>query len=88
MAGHRARRTARQRQGHPPQSRRARSGARAKAAAAEARVSAWANSAGEDLARWQRTLNDMRAAGTSDFATLSVGIDAVRKLTDSPQSRA
>jgi glutamate dehydrogenase len=54
---------------------------------AEARVSAWANSAGEDLARWQRTLNDMRAAGTSDFATLSVGIDAVRKLTDSPQSR-
>jgi glutamate dehydrogenase len=54
----------------------------------EARVSAWANSAGEDLARWQRTLNDMRAAGVSDFATLSVGIDAVRKLTDPPPARA
>jgi glutamate dehydrogenase len=54
----------------------------------EARVSAWASSAGEDLARWQRILNDMRAAGTSDFATLSVGIESVRKLTDSPPSRA
>ena len=53
-----------------------------------ARVSAWADSAGEDLVRWQRTLNDMRAVGTSDFATLSVGIDAVRKLTDSPPARA
>jgi glutamate dehydrogenase len=53
----------------------------------EARVSAWADSAGEDLAHWQRILNDMRAVGTSDFATLSVGIDSVRKLTDSPPSR-
>ncbi len=54
----------------------------------EARVSAWAEAAGEDLARWQRVLNDMQAVGTSDFATLSVGIDSVRKLTDPPASRA
>ena len=54
----------------------------------EARVGAWADSAGEDLLRWQRILNEMRAVGTSDFATLSVGIESVRKLTDSPRSRA
>lgn len=50
----------------------------------DARVTAWANLAGDDLSRWQRTLNDMRAVGTSDFATLSVGVDAVRRLTESP----
>jgi glutamate dehydrogenase len=53
----------------------------------EARISAWVQAAGEDLARWQRILNDMRAGGTSDFATLSVGIESVRKLTDAPRSR-
>jgi glutamate dehydrogenase len=60
----------------------------ARAGRPEARVGAWSNLAGEELARWQRTLNDMRAAGTSDFATLSVGVDSVRKLTDSPLARA
>ena len=54
---------------------------------AEARVNAWAHAAGEDLLRWQHILNDMRAAGMSDFATLSVGIDSVRKLTDAPAGR-
>jgi glutamate dehydrogenase len=54
----------------------------------DARVNAWANLAGEDLSRWQRTLNDMRAAGTSDFATLAVGVDCVRRLTESPLARA
>jgi glutamate dehydrogenase len=54
----------------------------------DTRVSAWANLAGEDLSRWQRTLNDMRAAGTGDFATLSVGVDSVRRLTESPLARA
>jgi NAD-specific glutamate dehydrogenase len=54
----------------------------------DARVSAWAILAGEELSRWQRTLNDMRAAGTGDFATLSVGVDSVRKLTESPLARA
>jgi glutamate dehydrogenase len=47
----------------------------------QARVTAWLETAGEDLAHWQRMLTDMRAAGASDFATLSVGIDSLRKLT-------
>ncbi len=37
-------------------------------------------SAGEDLASWQRMLTELRAAGKADFATLSVGVDAVRKF--------
>ena len=49
---------------------------------ADARVNAWVESAGENLNHWQRTLNDMRSAGASDFATLSVGVEAVRKLAD------
>ena len=32
------------------------------------------------LASWKRTLADMRAVGTTDFATLTVGVDAVRGL--------
>ena len=42
---------------------------------AEARVNAWVAAAGKDLAHWQRTLADMRAAGAGDFATLTVGVD-------------
>jgi len=49
---------------------------------AEARVAAWAESAGDSLAHWKRTLHDMRTAGAGDFATLSVGFEAVRKLAD------
>jgi glutamate dehydrogenase len=49
---------------------------------AEARVTGWVESAGKDLAHWQHTLADMRAAGASDFATLSVGVEAVRKLAN------
>ncbi len=45
-----------------------------------ARIDAWMGMAAADLASWQRTLTDLRAAGQLDFATLSVGIDAVRKL--------
>jgi NAD-specific glutamate dehydrogenase len=44
------------------------------------RVNAWMEAGGKDLAHWQRTLTDMRAAGASDFATLTVGVEAVRKL--------
>ena len=44
------------------------------------RVDAWVAAAGKELGYWQRTLNDMRAAGASDFATLSVGLEAVKKL--------
>ncbi len=49
---------------------------------AEARVSAWVQAAGKDLAHWQRTLTDMRAAGAGDFATLTVGVESVRKLAN------
>jgi glutamate dehydrogenase len=46
------------------------------------RVSAWVEATGKELAHWQRTLTDMRAAGASDFATLTVGLEAVRKLAN------
>ncbi|MGH8322257.1 MAG: NAD-glutamate dehydrogenase, partial [Steroidobacteraceae bacterium] len=54
---------------------------------AQARVNAWVESVGEELAHWQRTLTEMRgsgqpAAGASDFATLTVGVESVRKLAD------
>jgi glutamate dehydrogenase len=49
---------------------------------AEARVTTWVESVGEELAHWQRTLTEMRAAGASDFATLTVGVESVRKLAD------
>jgi glutamate dehydrogenase len=48
----------------------------------EARVDAWLQSSGKELEHWQRTLTDMRAAGATDFATLSVGVESVRKLAD------
>jgi glutamate dehydrogenase len=53
----------------------------------QARVAAWVESIGEDLAHWQRTLTEMRgsgptAGGASDFATLTVGVESVRKLAD------
>jgi glutamate dehydrogenase len=49
---------------------------------AQARVTAWMEAVGEELAHWQRTLTEMRAAGVSDFATLTVGVESVRKLAD------
>ncbi|MGC1730787.1 MAG: NAD-glutamate dehydrogenase, partial [Steroidobacteraceae bacterium] len=50
--------------------------------AAQARVNAWLDSGGKELAHWQRTLTDMRAAGAADFATLTVGVESVRKLAN------
>ncbi|HEX8756930.1 MAG TPA: NAD-glutamate dehydrogenase [Steroidobacteraceae bacterium] len=50
--------------------------------AAEERVTAWEASAGKELAHWQRTLADMRAAGAADFATLTVGVESLRKLAE------
>jgi glutamate dehydrogenase len=44
------------------------------------RVAAWMTRAGEDLEAWQRTLTEMKSASATDFATLSVGVEAVRKL--------
>ncbi len=49
---------------------------------AQTRVTTWVESIGGELAHWQRTLTDMRAAGSSDFATLTVGVESVRKLAD------
>ncbi|HEY3786199.1 MAG TPA: NAD-glutamate dehydrogenase [Steroidobacteraceae bacterium] len=46
------------------------------------RVTAWVQAGSEEIALWQRTLAEMRASGASDFATLSVGVESVRKLTD------
>jgi glutamate dehydrogenase len=49
---------------------------------AQAQVTAWIESLGEELTHWQRTLAEMRAAGAADFATLTVGVETVRKLAD------
>src|SRR5579883_3213174 len=46
------------------------------------RVARWQQQAGKDLAHWQRTLADMRAAGAADFATLTVGVESLRKLAE------
>jgi glutamate dehydrogenase len=43
-------------------------------------IDGWMADAGAPLAGWQRTLGEMRAASAADFATLSVGVDAVRRL--------
>jgi glutamate dehydrogenase len=40
----------------------------------------WSAARSAALAEWQRTLKEMRAVGTADFATLTVGVDAVRGL--------
>ncbi len=43
------------------------------------RVARWSAQRGDELASWKRTLAEMRA-GPADFATLTVGVDAVRGL--------
>jgi glutamate dehydrogenase len=55
---------------------------RGRGAGAEERVAAWQEAAGKDLAHWQRTLAEMRAAGAPDFATLTVGVESLRKLAE------
>jgi glutamate dehydrogenase len=47
------------------------------------RLETWSTARGAQLASWKRTLSEMRAVGTADFATLTVGVDAVRGLTSS-----
>jgi len=49
---------------------------------APARVTAWIESGGKELAHWQRTVAEMRAAEAGDFATLTVGVEALRKLAN------
>ncbi|HEV2272036.1 MAG TPA: NAD-glutamate dehydrogenase, partial [Steroidobacteraceae bacterium] len=55
---------------------------RSRGGSAEERVAAWQESAGKELTHWQRTFADMRAAGAADFATLTVGVESLRKLAE------
>ena len=45
------------------------------------RIEAWVGAHAHELARWERMQTDMRAAGATDFATLSVGAETLRRLT-------
>jgi glutamate dehydrogenase len=45
------------------------------------RLARWSARREEALASWKRTLAEMRAVGTADFATLTVGVNAVRSLS-------
>jgi glutamate dehydrogenase len=47
------------------------------------RIDAWIAAQARDLARWERMQADMRAAGAADFASLSVGAEALRRLAAS-----
>jgi NAD-specific glutamate dehydrogenase len=45
------------------------------------RLGSWSAQREQVLTSWKRTLAEMRAVGTADFATLTVGVDAVRSLS-------
>ncbi|MEX1994994.1 MAG: NAD-glutamate dehydrogenase [Steroidobacteraceae bacterium] len=47
-----------------------------------ARVDAWLQSGGAAVENLARTVGEMRATGTADFPTLSVALQAVRRLAD------
>jgi glutamate dehydrogenase len=47
---------------------------------AQARVAAWLQSGGEAVDALRRTVQEMRATGGADFPTLSVAVQAVRRL--------
>jgi glutamate dehydrogenase len=47
------------------------------------RLAGWSSLREEALAGWKRTLTEMRTLGAADFATLTVGVDAVRGLAAS-----
>ncbi len=46
------------------------------------RVSAWLKSGGEAVQNLGRTVREMRATGSADFPTLSVALQAVRRLIE------
>jgi glutamate dehydrogenase len=50
------------------------------------RLAHWTEARSGALAAWQRTLTEMRSVGAADFATLTVGVDAVRGLAGRPES--
>jgi hypothetical protein len=54
-----------------------------RAAHRQERVGRWSTRRAEPLAGWQRTLTEMRAAGTPDFATLTVGVEALSAVLGS-----
>jgi glutamate dehydrogenase len=45
------------------------------------RIETWVTANASNLAQWERMQADMRTAGKADFATLSVGAEALRRLT-------
>jgi glutamate dehydrogenase len=45
------------------------------------RLERWSAQRAAALASWKRTLTEMRAVGTTDFATLTVGVESVRGLS-------
>mgnify|MGYP001267710287 CR=1 FL=1 len=47
---------------------------------AVARVDAWLKSGGAEVDGLERTVREMRATGSTDFPTLSVALQAVRRL--------
>jgi len=46
------------------------------------RVARWSAQHADAHSGWKRTLTEMRATGAADFATLTVGVDAVRNLSN------
>jgi len=48
----------------------------------QAQIRAWLARSRARLEHWQRMLTEMRAAGDADFATLSVGVESLRRLLD------
>jgi len=50
------------------------------------RLARWTEARSGALSAWQRTLTEMRSVGAADFATLTVGVDAVRSLAGRPES--
>ena len=81
LAGHRAHRPARC--SHARASRAHAAGAEhaRREARRRARWRAGARSAPKRIASWKRTLTEMRAVGSTDFATLTVGVESVRSLS-------
>ena len=47
------------------------------------RLARWTEARSDALTAWQRTLTEMRSVGAADFATLTVGVNAVRGLAGS-----
>ena len=45
------------------------------------RLERWSAQRADALASWKRTLAEMRAVGSTDFATLTVGVESVRGLS-------